>query len=96
MDAGRPEHEIHLRRSGCSRGRQFRHTKPNTRGSTIQRLAGLQGMRPDFVDFATKTIYELKPYDPRGIRSGLAQLERYQAAFEQQFGGVWNTVLDLY
>jgi hypothetical protein len=64
--------------------------------NTFKEFSGLPGVRPDFVDFATNTIYELKPYNPRGISSGTAQLARYKAAFEQQYGGIWNTVLDLY
>ncbi|QEM69266.1 hypothetical protein FO488_14615 [Geobacter sp. FeAm09] len=34
--------------------------------------------------------------NPRSIRQGLNQLNKYQKAFEQKFGGEWKTVLDLY
>lgn len=54
------------------------------------------GIRPDFVDFSTKTIYELKPFNPRAMQQGVLQLNKYQSIFEQRFGGVWNTVLDTY
>jgi len=57
---------------------------------------GIKGIRPDFVDFNTRTIYELKPYNPRAIRSGLKQLERYQNIFQDVYGGQWNTILDVY
>jgi hypothetical protein len=52
--------------------------------------------RPDFVDFGTKTIYELKPFNPRGIQLGTTQLNNYKSLFEQKFGGTWKTVLDHY
>ena len=64
--------------------------------NTFKEFTGIRGIRPDFVDFGTKTIYELKPFNPRGIKSGLAQLEKYRSQFEGVYGGVWNTVLDLY
>lgn len=54
------------------------------------------GVRPDFVDFGTKTIYELKPFNLRGIQMGTQQLNKYKSLFEQKYGGTWNTVLDLY
>lgn len=54
------------------------------------------GIRPDFVDFSTKTIYELKPFNPRAMQQGVLQLNKYQSIFEQRFGGVWNTILDTY
>lgn len=59
-------------------------------------FAGIKGIRPDFVDFATKTIYELKPYNPRGIQLGTKQLNNYKSIFQQNYGGTWNTVLDFY
>lgn len=57
---------------------------------------GIKGIRPDFVDFGTKTIYELKPYNPRGIQLGTKHLNNYKSLFEQNYGGTWNTVLDFY
>jgi hypothetical protein len=50
----------------------------------------------DFVDLSTKTIYELKPFNPRGIQMGTQQLNKYKSLFEQRYGGTWNTVLDFY
>jgi len=54
------------------------------------------GIRPDFVDFSTKTIYELKPFNPRAMQQGWKQLYKYQSLFEQNYGGTWNIVLDTY
>jgi hypothetical protein len=56
----------------------------------------IKGIRPDFVDVNKRIIYELKPNNPRGIKSGLKQLEKYKKKFEEAYGGVWETVLDLY
>ena len=62
----------------------------------FKEFTGIKGIRPDFVDFGTKTIYELKPFNPNGIKMGTQQLEKYKALFEQTYGGTWKTVLDLY
>ncbi len=62
----------------------------------FKEFAKIPKIRPDFVDEATRTIYELKPYNPRGIREGAQQLEKYKKAFEAEFGGTWKTVLEFY
>jgi RHS repeat-associated protein len=62
----------------------------------VKEFRGIPGIRPDFVDFATQTIYELKPYNPRAMEQGMKQLAKYKEAFEQHFGGTWKTVLDTY
>lgn len=54
------------------------------------------GKRIDFIDFETKTIYELKPYNPNGIKTGLKQLEVYLKEVESIYGGGWKTILDTY
>lgn len=64
--------------------------------TTFKEFTGVKGIRPDYVDFATKTIYELKPYNPRGIQQGWKQLYNYQQRFQQKYGDYWNIVLDLY
>jgi hypothetical protein len=64
--------------------------------TTFKEFTGVKGIRPDFVDFGTKTIYELKPYNPRNIQQGWKQLNKYQNLFQQQYGGNWNIVLDFY
>ena len=53
---------------------------------------GIKGIRPDYIDFNTRTIYELKPMNPRGIKSGIRQLQKYNRAF----GGGFNLRLELY
>lgn len=62
----------------------------------FKEFTGIKGIRPDFVDFGTKTIYELKPFNPRGIQLGTKQLNNYKSLFEQKYGGTWKTVLDHY
>ena len=32
-------------------------------------FANIKGIRPDYVDFNTRTIYELKPYNPKAIKA---------------------------
>ena len=56
----------------------------------------IKGIRPDFVDFNTSTIYEFKPNNPRAIKYGYKQLERNRKEFEKHYGGNWNIVLDTY
>jgi hypothetical protein len=55
-----------------------------------------KGSRADFVDFKTHSIYELKPFNPRSVKSGIKQLDRYGRAMNSKFGGKWNLFLDLY
>ena len=52
----------------------------------------IKGMRPDYIDFNTKTIYELKPYNPRSMKAGLKQLQRYN----QLLGGGFKMRLEWY
>ncbi|MBE0450723.1 MAG: SBBP repeat-containing protein [Clostridia bacterium] len=54
------------------------------------------GKRIDFIDFETKTIYELKPYNPNQIKAGTKQLDGYLKEVEEVFGEGWKTVLDTY
>ncbi len=53
---------------------------------------GIPGIRPDYIDFSTRTIYELKPMNPRSINAGIKQLHRYNRAL----GGGFNLRLELY
>ena len=62
----------------------------------FKEFTGIKGIRPDFVDFNTRTIYELKPNNPRSIHRGYQQLKKYKKMFEKRYGGKWNTVLDTY
>ena len=52
----------------------------------------IKGVRPDYIDFDNKIIYELKPMNPRSVRSGVRQLQKYNKAF----GGGFTLRLELY
>ena len=52
----------------------------------------IKGIRPDYIDFNTRTIYELKPMNPASVKSGIRQLQKYNKAL----GGGFNLVLELY
>jgi len=66
------------------------------KGVAMKEFREIPGIRPDFVDFSTKTIYELKPFNLRAMQQGLKQLSKYQSAFEKAYGGTWKTILDTY
>ena len=65
-------------------------------GTAMKEFRGIPGIRPDFVDFSTKTIYELKPFNPKAMQQGWKQLYKYQSLFQQKYGGTWNIILDTY
>jgi hypothetical protein len=51
----------------------------------------------DFLDFDTKTIYELKPNNVRAIKAGLRQLERYKKEIEKLYPNIkWKTKIETY
>ena len=53
--------------------------------------------RADAVDFGNRIVYELKPNNPRAIRQGWKQLNRYTATLEQEFpGSEWIKILITY
>ena len=52
----------------------------------------IQGGRIDFLDDINKIIYELKPNNPRGIKEGIKQLQRYKKAL----GEGYELILELY
>ena len=54
------------------------------------------GKRVDYIDFETKTVYELKPHNPNQIRNGKKQLQKYLEEIESVFGKGWTSVLDTY
>ncbi len=55
------------------------------------------GKRIDFIDFGKKTIYELKPYNPRSIAQGYKQLNNYLNELENLgLGNGWKIKLDVY
>ncbi len=55
--------------------------------------------RIDFLDAKNGIVYELKPFNPRGMKAGAQQLDTYVQELESmdRFAGKnWTTVLDLY
>ena len=52
----------------------------------------VKGIRPDYIDFDNKVIYELKPNNPRSIRSGIRQLQKYN----RSVGGGFKLRLEVY
>ena len=83
-------------RLGQQMHKAYRATEHAPDLGRFKEFTGITGIRPDFVDFNTRTIYELKPFNPRGLKSGAKQLEKYRKAFEKTSGGNWKTVLDTY
>lgn len=47
--------------------------------TTFNEFTGIKAIRPDFVGFGTKTIYELKPFNLRQIRLRTKQLNNYKS-----------------
>jgi RHS repeat-associated protein len=62
---------------------------------TVTLANGKKG-RIDAIDFENKTIYELKPNNPKAIKRGEKQLSGYKEAMEKETGGQWKVVLDKY
>ena len=52
----------------------------------------IKGIRPDYIDFDAKVIYELKPNNPRAIRRGISQLQEYN----RSVGGGFRLKLEVY
>ena len=54
------------------------------------------GRKPDAVDIDSKVVRELKPNNPRAVRRGEKQVERYRQELEDIEGGDWTGVVDTY
>jgi hypothetical protein len=54
------------------------------------------GRRPDAIDFTNRIVRELKPDNPKAIRRGLKQVERYKKELEAMTGKAWKAVVDTY
>jgi hypothetical protein len=57
------------------------------------------GKRIDFLDTNNRTIYELKPYNPRSIQLGTKQLNIYLHELQtipEYKGYIWQKVLEFY
>ena len=52
----------------------------------------VKGIRIDYLDIDNKVIYELKPFNPRSVKQGIRQLEKYN----QKLGGGYKMVLEVY
>lgn len=66
-------------------------------GTTIFKEFSIPGVgRIDAVDFGNRIVYELKPNNPRAIRQGWKQLNKYVSALEELYGGEWIKILEIY
>ena len=52
----------------------------------------IKGIRIDYLDMDNKVIYELKPFNPRSVKQGVRQLEKYN----QKLDGWYKMVLEVY
>ena len=52
----------------------------------------IKGIRIDYLDMDNKVIYELKPFNPRSVKQGVRQLEKYN----QKLDGRYKMVLEVY
>jgi RHS repeat-associated protein len=67
--------------------------------NTIKEFRLPSGKRIDFLDIPNRTIYELKPYNPRAMKAGQKQLDMYMKELQtipEYKGFNWKTVLDTY
>ncbi|MDO5665163.1 MAG: RHS repeat-associated core domain-containing protein [Bacteroidia bacterium] len=67
--------------------------------NTIKEFRLPSGKRIDFLDIPNSTIYELKPFNPRGMKAGQKQLDMYMKELQTipRYKGVeWKTVLETY
>ena len=56
-------------------------------------------VREDFLDIENKTIYELKPFNPRAMKQGEKQLQIYKEelkAMPRFQDWEWQTILETY
>ncbi len=81
-------------KSTASMGRQIHNGYKATKEFKLnyKEFRDIKGIRPDYVDFDNKIIYELKPMNPRSIKSGIRQLQRYNKAL----GGGFTMILEVY
>jgi hypothetical protein len=68
-------------------------------GVAIKEFRLPSGKRIDFLDINNRTIYELKPFNPRAMQQGQRQLNMYMKELQtipEYKGFNWKTVLDTY
>ena len=77
---------------------QLMHRNYKVGADGIKEFRLPSGKRIDFLDVNNRTIFELKPNNPRGIQQGQRQLQMYRQELQTipEFRGNWNMVLDLY
>jgi hypothetical protein len=54
------------------------------------------GLKPDAIDYENSVVRELKPDNPRAIRRGERQVERYRRELEVLTGRAWRGIVDTY
>jgi hypothetical protein len=54
------------------------------------------GKRADAVNFEKKDVKELKPDNPRAIKRGEQQVEKYRSELEEKEGGQWTGGVETY
>ena len=62
--------------AAARRGRQMHKEWDYGSGVIKEKVIG-KGARVDGIDYVNRIVYELKPNNPRAVRRGLAQLDRY-------------------
>jgi len=72
-------------KSTASAGRQIHKATQDFLAIGRKEYNEIKGIRPDYIDFSTKTIYELKPMNPRAAKSGIRQLKKYNKALSGGF-----------
>jgi RHS repeat-associated protein len=82
-------------RDALRRGQEaHRRYDPGPTYNTRVRLPSRR--RPDAVDFQNRVVRELKPNNPRAVRRGERQVERYRQELEATYGGNWRSYVDTY
>lgn len=93
-----PKNHKEFTRSSMRLGQKM-HRKFKLSSTGIKEFRLNSGRRIDFLDINNKTIYELKPHNPRAIRQGYKQLLLYKEELQQssRFQGIdWNIQLETY
>ncbi len=81
----------------AARGRAAHKNYRNALGGNYKFEKTLpSGRRVDAVDFDKRIVRELKPNNPRAIKDGQRQLERYRKELQDEFGGTWTSFLETY
>lgn len=83
--------------SKAARGREAHKNYENTLGEGYEFNKALpSGKRPDAIDKENRIVRELKPDNPRAVRRGQRQVERYKKELEDMTGEKWSSHVDTY